>query len=341
MRANLIFNPNSGSISQIGVNPEALVSALEAAGFEPVYEATSREEDLDPLLKDVEGLLVVVGGDGTVRAAATRVLGRDIPLAIIPAGTSNNIAATLGIKSQAPLEIIAGLAEPLKRPFDVGSVRSPWGQDYFLEFFGYGLYADSLFYYEPEKGKSLTRSISALVQILRNRRPYPCQVSLDGQDISDDYLLFEVINTRWTGPSVKLAPDASPGDGLFEVLRICEANRDGLLDYISGLLTEDLEELPSVEVSRGRHLEIRCDAGFPFHVDAEVRPQTREQAAAQEEAEGAHQEYPRTEGPVIVDVLPSALEIWLPRPPEARIPVETEEALLGLFGSQALPQSSS
>ena len=336
MRANLIFNPNSGSITQIGANPETLVSALEAAGFEPVYEATSREEDLDPLLKEAGGLVVVVGGDGTVRAAATRILGRDLPLAIIPAGTSNNIAATLGIKSQPPLEIIAGLAEPLKRPFDVGCVRSPWGQDYFLEFFGYGLYADSLYYYEPEKGKSLTRSISALVQLLRNRRGYPCQVSLDGQDISDDYLLFEVINTRWTGPSVKLAPDASPSDGQFEVLRICEANRDGLLAYISGLLTEDLEELPSVDVSRGRQLEIQCEAGFPFHLDAEVRPQTRQQAAAQLEAEGAHRDYPRTEGPVSVDVLPGALEIWLPRPPEALIPVESEAALKGLAASQAL-----
>lgn len=320
MRANLIYNPNSGSSNQ--VTPEALVAALADAGFEPVYTATSSEEDLDKLLADVEGLIVAVGGDGTVRAAATRLIGRNLPIAIVPAGTANNIGHTLGIAG-SPVEVISRLKSPVRSFFDIGQVTSPWGVDYFLESFGYGLFADLLYYYEPEKGKSILRSISAAVQRLSNPHPHPGRVLMDGVDISEDYLMLEVLNTSSMGPQVKLAPSADPCDGVFDVVRINESNRDNLLAYVKGLLNESLEELPSVEVSRCRRIEILPEAGFPFHADAEVRPRTVGQAKEDAPAEGEHLDFPTTDGPVVIEILPRALEVWLPEPVASPAPVQT------------------
>lgn len=114
-------------------NDEALIKA----GYQPVYRATSSEEDLDHALDGVHGLVVVGGGDGTVRAVASRLIGKNIPLAVIPSGTANNIARALGIEGNS-LEIIAGLEQPMRRYYDVGKVQAPWGEDYFLEAAGYG-----------------------------------------------------------------------------------------------------------------------------------------------------------------------------------------------------------
>jgi diacylglycerol kinase family enzyme len=304
MRANLIYNPNSGSSNQ--VTPEDLLNALASAGYEPVYTATSSEEDLDRLLPDAEGLVVAVGGDGTIRATATRLIGRNLPIAIVPAGTANNIGHTLGIAG-SPVEIISRLKSPVRQYVDIGQVTSPWGVDYFLESFGYGLFADLLYYYEPEKGKSILRSISAAVQRLSNPHLHPGRVLMDAVDISEDYLLLEVLNTSSMGPQVKLAPAADPCDGVFDVVRINESNRDSLLAYVNGLLTESLEELPSVEVSRCHRIEILLKGLSPF-------TPMRSAAATYEQARGGPARgntwisHYRWSG--VIEILPP-LEVWL------------------------------
>jgi hypothetical protein len=219
-------------------------------------------------------------------------------------------------------------------------VTSPWGVDYFLEAFGYGLYADLLYFYAPEQGKSLLRSISALSKTLSTPRRHICRVTLDGEEITGEFLMLEALNTTAMGPRVKLAPDADPDDGLFEVVRIREDKRDSLLAYINGLLTETLDELPSVEVSRGRRLEITCNEGFPFHVDAEVIPYTAsalepnpggddkgdEQQSGETQTTEARYDFPCPEGPMVVEILPRALEIWLPQPVEEDLPAEAAQA---------------
>ena len=96
MQAQLIYNAKAGGLSS-SPKKENLLNALQEAGFDPVYKETNEEEDLDRVLADAEGLVVAAGGDGTVRAVALRLLGRDVPLAIPPMGTANNIAKSLDV----------------------------------------------------------------------------------------------------------------------------------------------------------------------------------------------------------------------------------------------------
>jgi diacylglycerol kinase family enzyme len=309
LQATLIYNPNSGGTDRL--TPTELSDALVMAGYQPVYRATTREEDLDNVLDGSHGLVVVTGGDGTVRAVATRLIGRNIPLAIAPSGTANNIARALGIEG-SPLDVVAGLSLPVRRYFDVGRIMAPWGEDFFFEAAGYGLYASTLAAYRPEEGKSVLRSIEALSQTLGTFEASHCQVLLDGKDLSGAYLLMEVLNTPAFGPRLKVAPEADPSDGLLEVLRIRDEQRPGFLNSLTGLLREELEELPGVELNQGRSLEI-CWRGEPFHVDGEVRPPG---AKPPGEGEAGDRMIPLQERgkeqKICVEVLPQALEIWLP-----------------------------
>lgn len=307
MKATLIYNKNAGRADQ--THPEKLVEALRWMGYEPDCRATGSENELDQALADVTGLVVVAGGDGTVRAVAKRLIDRDVALTLLPLGTANNIGHALGIAG-SPLEIIAGLKNPQKRHFDVGRAHLPWGEDYFLEGLGYGFFADILAEYDPDKGKSVPRSIETFVDTLSDYEAVHCRMKLDGRDLSGDYLMVEVLNTDSVGPRLHLAPDADPQDGLFEVVRIRRDGRDGLLRYLSSLLSEELEELPSVEVNRGRRLELVW-TGFPIHVDAEVHPKMRKSDGQTEPGPSEAKEKE-----VLAEVTPNALEIWLPQPPQ-------------------------
>ena len=312
MQATLIVNPNSGIGG--GAKPEELIEALREAGYQPVLKSTSSEEELDTALKDISGLVVSAGGDGTFRAVATRLLEKKIPLTHLPLGTANNVGHSLGIEGSAQ-EIIAGLKDPVKRHFDIGIVTAPWGTDFFVEACGFGLYADGLATYDRNEGRSLLRSISSIIETINEFEAHSCQITLDGEDISGTYRMFEVLNTNRFGPWIKLAPDADPGDGVLDVVRIRPDHDESLFRYVASLIAEDLKELPNVETSRGKCLEIRWPGNFPIHVDAEIRPTVSERSKEQNPAVGATDWSSHTdENLVRIDVMPQALEIWLPAP---------------------------
>lgn len=314
MQATLIVNPNSGIGG--GAKPEELIEALREAGYEPVLKSTSTEEELDTVLNDISGLVVSAGGDGTFRAVATRVLGKKVSLTHLPLGTANNVGHALGIEGSAQ-DIIARLRNPVKRHFDIGTVTAPWGKDYFIEACGFGLYANGLAIYDPDEGRSLLRSISSIIETINESEAEFCQITLDGEDISGTYRMFEVMNTNRFGPWIKLAPDADPGDGFLDVVGIHPDHDESLFRYVASLIAEELGELPNIEVSRGQCLEIRWPGDFPIHVDAEVRPPAGEHSRHQNPAAGARDQASDTEDNIVrIEVMPQALEIWQPSPPE-------------------------
>lgn len=323
MKATLIYNQNARQTEK--VRADVLQEALKEAGYFPVYTPTMREEDLDEALADADGgLVVAAGGDGTVRAVALRLLEREVALSMLPLGTANNIARTLGVEGD-PLELIAGLSEPERRAFDVGRVTAPWGVHFFLEALGFGFYADTLVAYEPEKEKSVLRAVRAFTQTLPDYEAQPFNMVLDDEVISGDFLLVEVLNTTAFGPRLKVAPEADVGDGLFEVIRVRSGERESFVQYMLSLVAEELDELPSVEVSRGRRLEVVW-TGFPMHVDGELHPvdsdgelhpvdSDGERRAVEGELSAVAKEKPGQESEgatLVVEVLPQALEFWLP-----------------------------
>ena len=310
MRATLIYNQSAGGVN--GNKIGAFAEALYKAGYTPVCKATSSEEELDPILEDVEGLVIAAGGDGTFRAVASRLIGKDAPLAALPMGTANNICRSLGVEGK-PLELLGGLAHARRCPLDVGFVSAPWGEDYFFEAMGFGIYADVLAAYDPNEGKSVPRAVRALAETLNDYEPFPLEATLDGEDVSGNYLLFEILNTPTMGPRLPVAPDASPRDGFFDVVRLSESSRVGFLGYVGSLLTDKVDELPNVETSRGKKLTIRW-RGEPVHIDAEVRPQRSERPRDRDPAIGARPAVRESkDGLITVEILAGALEFWLPQ----------------------------
>lgn len=266
MKTTLIYNPQSGTGFNPG--PDEIMNTLRQIGYEPNHIATASELDLDRALANVQGLVVVAGGDGTIRAVATRLLGSNVKIAPLPMGTANNIARTLKLIAR-PLEIVAGLADPIERTIDIGCVETPDGPVYFLEAMGIGAFADVLKRYDPRNGKSIARSIQSILDTMADYQPKFFHLNLDGEDLSGSYLLVEIMNTPTLGLRYMLAPNAEADDGLFDLVLIHAHERDNYLKFMAGTLMGNLESFPAISIQRGRELEIAW-RGFPMHVDGEV-----------------------------------------------------------------------
>lgn len=300
-QVTLLLNPNSGNTKAVDIH--AFMDAFEAAGYHCHYRATFHEDELDDILEGMRGLAVAIGGDGTFRAVARRLVGKGIPLSLLPMGTANNIARVFEIPTD-PYEVIAGLEDPHMFPFDVGCIKAPWGEDYFFEGAGCGFYAEILANYRPEEGKSVLRAFSVITEAIRSYKARSYRVRLDGEDLSGKYLMLEALNTPTIGPRLSLAPNAHPSDTYLDLLRLDENERGNLLNYLRCLAFNRIEELEEVHLARGKQIEILWQ-GQHFHVDGEVRPS--------EEWSENSAETPDEHTWISIDVLPHALELWLPR----------------------------
>lgn len=268
MQATLIHNPNAGGINAL--SSESIIELLGEISVTATCPPTTNETDLSAALQNPGELVIAAGGDGTVRAVALELhkLGLQVPLAILPLGTANNIARTLSL-TEPPQALLKGLARPRVRRFDVGCARGPWGEVRFLEAFGFGLLAHGLTDYNPGAGKSLVRAIGVALSTLTSYEAKPWRLTLDGEDLSGRFLLLEVMNTSSVGLRMVLAPDADPSDGLFDLVLVKDDDRVGLRAYLANLVAGKLESLPNVTLRRGKRLEISWD-GSPLHYDEEV-----------------------------------------------------------------------
>jgi len=291
----LIYNPQAGGSAED--QSQKLQDELEKNGFRPTYRITRSEEELDRVLPQAKGLIVVVGGDGTLRAVVTRVADRDLPLALLPNGTANNVGRTLGITGD-PVSLISQLVNPRKTRVDVGRVITPWGESFFLEGAGVGLYADALARYKPEDGKSFLRGCKTLVDMLTDTPSHRLRMRIDGEELEGEYLLVEAMNMGAIGPRLRLAPNCDPSDGLLELLLVQESERATYLDYLRALISGDFEAVNGIETRKAEKLEIEWD-GIPLHQDASYLD------LSSELSKGAKVW-------VTLETMPRCLEFWLP-----------------------------
>jgi diacylglycerol kinase (ATP) len=251
------------------ISTEDLTAQIERGGHQ-VLQAVQRGTDISVLLDPPVELVVAAGGDGTVAAAAKAVAGNNIPLAILPLGTANNIAKSLNVCGPLP-ELIEGWRQAVRLPFDLG-VASGNDEDFlFVEGVGGGLIPAGI---SAARLAAESDYADAAAKVTADLRRYheimlhmaPCRVSLaaDGADISGDYLVVEVLNIPSVGPNIVFSPDVAPSDGFLSVVTAGEEHRGALLSYLEDRISGRARQL-SLPTRLARTVEI--DGGGILHLD--------------------------------------------------------------------------
>lgn len=274
MQIILIHNTGAGDGHY---DEDALLSLIRGHGHQ-VESFVAKDDWMRSVRRPVE-LVVAAGGDGTVEEVARQVAGSGIPIGVLPLGTANNVASALGIVATPIPELIAGWTRAERRPFDTGRARADNEAFRFVESVGAGLLAESIA--EITEGsagyvdelsdaqKRMDAAIDVLRRTLRQLQPIRIELTVDGQSLSGEYLLVEVMNFGCAGPNLRLAPDAVQSDGLFDVVLAEAGDRERLLEalprYQHGAHPAD-----ALRIHRARHVILDAN-GHQLHLDDELR----------------------------------------------------------------------
>ena len=275
MRILLVHNPKAGTEEHQGAD---LIKALKRVGHKAIYQS-SRVKGMNRALKKKIDLVLVAGGDGTISKVARRLVASasKVPLCVLPLGTANNFARSLGF-CLPQKELIERLDAGKSERFDVGRARGPWGKRFFFEAAGAGLFAnylqsprnDVISDKASSRGEEMRLHVRELQRFLQNYRAHECEMELDDEDASGHYLLWHAMNLRSVGPVLTLAPNAKTNDGAFDFVGAREEDRGVLLDYFKARVAGKRRKLP-LPVRRFRRMRLRCKK-LPLHFDDEVWP---------------------------------------------------------------------
>lgn len=226
MRTVLILNPVAGKslLAEAQEEPksieEEILTALRIYNIEPEVWHTTPEDPGEGLARKAADehvdLVIAAGGDGTIHAVASGLVWCESTLGIIPLGTMNNLAHSLGI----PLSVEAAcavLAQGETRSIDVGQIN----EQTFLEVAGVGLEA-SLFPAGEEFKKtgllSTVRGVILGLVSLFTFKPTRLRISFDEKNMRPyDAIQVTICNAPYYGAHFQVAPDILMDDGMLDV----------------------------------------------------------------------------------------------------------------------------
>lgn len=273
-RAKLIFNPGSGMPGESPARLVEAITALQDCRILPEVYTIQPGRDLRPVVQDAlrRGIRLVIacGGDGTVDAvasaiASSRLGALGITLGIIPAGTQNNVALSLGIPQD-----IAAAASRLRAgkgvKVDLGLVTCGGVRRTFLEVCSVGLFSALFPSVDDIQHGNLAR-LGDFLSTLVTSPEAGFHLKLDGeQEIEMRGHVVLVSNMPYIGPHYQVSPAAACDDGLLDVLVFANLTLLDLVGYAvlaAGGATED----PRVQHYHARRVEIDTHPPMPVLAD--------------------------------------------------------------------------
>ncbi|MGY1652492.1 diacylglycerol/lipid kinase family protein [Geodermatophilus sp. SYSU D01119] len=250
----------------------AVLDALRAGGVTPqVLPATSREDAERAAARAVAagtGAVVAVGGDGAAHAGLQAVAGTGTPLAVVPAGTGNDLALALGVPPEpvaAATAAAADLREGALRPVDAGRTAGRWWATVLCCGFDSAV-TDRANRLRWPRGPR--RYDVAILAELARLRPRAVTLTLDGEARTLPVTLVAVGNTPWYGGGMRVCPAADPTDGLLDVTVVGPVTRRELVRTRPRLTEGTHVAHPAVTVHRAARVEL-AGAGLTTYADGE------------------------------------------------------------------------
>ncbi|HNP71011.1 MAG TPA: diacylglycerol kinase family protein [Kouleothrix sp.] len=273
-QALLIFNPRAKGVQKLGNSLDRILGCLHTYGISAtVGIKTSGKAARAFARQAVEqryDLLIVAAGDGTIEDVAGELVGSDTALGILPLGTMNNIARSLGV----PLELepaCALLGVGATRRVDLGRVRAPGSPDdaFFLESAGVGLSALAVpLGQDGEKGYwgRLVRHLGAALVHQAADVDVTCD---DGAPVLVHTQVITVSNAPLFGKNMLIQPDARMDDGLLDVALYDGMSKRELEQHFVAIA--DSRRVFDARVGHWRARRVRITSALPLPANADLK----------------------------------------------------------------------
>jgi diacylglycerol kinase (ATP) len=272
IRVKLIANPGAGNVSEAASRIEQVMRYLSDDGLKVDVALAHPKNEAIPIamkaVKDGYKVVIAMGGDGTLGAVIRGIAGSKVRLGIIPAGTENDIAASLGIPEDLK-EACALIASGHTRKLDLAQISTRKKKNfYFLMVSTIGLTATI---YPMVKGVpqgKLSGISHAVTTFLKFNSKPTVYMTLDNESkIKVETMLVTVANTPVIGVKNLVAPDASMDDGLLDIAVYPGFSKAELLSYFAKTAQEG--STPDGRIQRYQARKIKVKTSPKLDIAAE------------------------------------------------------------------------
>jgi diacylglycerol kinase family enzyme len=268
--AKLIFNPSAGAARPTPIEIVDVIHEMQNWNLVPEAFLVEPGCDLPGVIEDAltRGIkmFVVCGGDGTISAVARSLAGTHATLGLIPIGTQNNTALSLGIPSDVPAAV-AILRTGKRIKVDIGMATCGKISTAFLEVCSVGL-VSTLFPTADDIQHGNLAQIGNFLATLAGSPPAEIHLLLDNkQEIQNLGHVLLVSNMPYIGFHYQVGSLASFQDGLLDVLFFADLSKLELLGYVLQGVGEGKPEDSRIQHFHVRRVEIDTHPAMPVMTD--------------------------------------------------------------------------
>ncbi len=218
--------------------------------------------------KEVD-LVVCCGGDGTFNETVNGIMqcGIHVPIGYIPAGSTNDFAASLKLPTQ-PIKAARAILEGKPVRYDIGQ----FGSRYFSYVASFGAFTKAS-YATPQSVKNTlghTAYILEGIQELSQIRPIHVKLELDEEVIEDDFLFGAISNSTSVGGILTLDPQqVDMQDGKFEILLVRAPRKMGEISECIQALSTQRYNCQMITFRSSSHVRVTADENMVWTLDGE------------------------------------------------------------------------
>lgn len=267
-RVALIVNPTSGGGRGWRVLGAALPALRKTGAQVEVVVCTNGDEPASLARQAVAAgnrLVVAVGGDGQAAAVAEGLIGSDVALAVLPAGSANDYARTLGMPRGNVVAAVEVIAAGRTERVDTIRVNSTQGERHFLNVVGTGF--DAVVAERAERIPVLRgagRYVLALIAELPRFSAATITLTVDGERHELRAMMVALANGTSYGGGMRVAPMATLTSGRLEICVVGEVSKPEFLRAFPRVFRGTHVDHPAVTMFGGR--EVRIDADRPLRL---------------------------------------------------------------------------
>lgn len=270
MRICVILNPVAGAVK----NADSIRQRLERAGFER-FCVSEQPGDAEKFASEASDFDVVVsaGGDGTLNEVVNGIArgGCNAALGVLPLGTGNDFARTLGVPNEleAAINQITG---GRIREIDLVRVTSDQVR-YFVNVSsgGFSGVVDEKLTPEMKRTWGPLAYLRSAAAAFPELRGYTTRLALDDQEAQElDLYNVVVANGRYVAGGIPIAPEADITDQLLDILLIPERGAADLAILAAQILVGKHLSSDAIMFRRAKKISISSRPGMWFNVDGEL-----------------------------------------------------------------------
>lgn len=260
---------------------EFLKNEIVARSLDAEIYFTNKRDDARVLAAQARaGVIVAVGGDGTVNEVVNGIVGTDKALAVVPSGSGNDLVKSIGVPADMSraLEV---LREGRRAFIDVAVVRCSSSdhsgisgnldERYFVN--GVGIGFDAAVAERTTSIKYLGGFALYLMAVLQTLGRYSAptfRIRLDAESIERKQLLIAIGNGRCAGGGFYLTPRAEIDDGALDVCLIDDMSVASILKLMPKVMKGKHDGFAGVRLTRTERISVEASEGFYVHADGEI-----------------------------------------------------------------------